>query len=136
MRRPLFLLKTELYFLPLLRIGGNRGQFSRMFLYFLRLLFVLLLFVLMFYSIISARSILYFPTITSARSAERRHFVDNAAIEARNAYRRKWYRENKEKVRKQQMRYWTRKAAQLTAKDAAQEDAQKGKAKHEQTRIY
>ena len=62
-------------------------------------------------------------------SAERRHFVDSAAIEARNAYRRKWYRENKDKVKAQQERYWIRKAAQLTAKDAAQKDAQKGTTK-------
>ncbi len=92
-------------------------------------MFVFLLFILVFYSIISARSILYFVTITSARSAERRHFVDSAAIEARNAYRRKWYRKNKDKVKAQQERYWIRKAAQLTAKDAAQKDAQKGTAK-------
>ena len=55
--------------------------------------------------------------------------MDSAAIEARNAYRRKWYRKNKDKVKAQQERYWIRKAAQLTAKDAAQKDAQKGTAK-------
>ena len=55
--------------------------------------------------------------------------MDNAAIEARNAYRRKWYRANKDKVKAQQERYWIRKAAQITAKDAAQDDAQKGKAR-------
>ena len=33
------------------------------------------------------------------------------AKEARRAYKRKWSRENRDKVRAQQERYWTRKAA-------------------------
>ena len=39
------------------------------------------------------------------------------ALAARRAYKRKWARENKDKVKAQQERYWTKKAA------AAQEPA-------------
>lgn len=37
--------------------------------------------------------------------------MNEQAAEARRAYKRKWARENKDKVKAQQERYWTRKAA-------------------------
>jgi len=36
--------------------------------------------------------------------------MTDEAREARNAYRREWYRKNKDKHRQQQERYWQRKA--------------------------
>lgn len=36
--------------------------------------------------------------------------MNEQAAEARRAYKRKWARENPDKVRAQQERYWTRKA--------------------------
>ena len=41
--------------------------------------------------------------------------MSEAAREARNAYKRKWARENPEKVRAQQERYWNKKALQAEA---------------------
>lgn len=40
-----------------------------------------------------------------------------AAREARNAYRRKWARENPDRIREQQRRYWEKKAAAAAAED-------------------
>ena len=42
-----------------------------------------------------------------------------AAKAARNAYRREWYKRNKEKVKKQQADYWERKA-----QEAAEEESE------------
>ena len=39
------------------------------------------------------------------------------AKEARNAYRREWYRNNKDKVKAQHERYWAKKAAEMKAKE-------------------
>ena len=36
--------------------------------------------------------------------------MDEKALEARRAYKRKWARENPDKVRAQQERYWKKKA--------------------------
>ena len=50
------------------------------------------------------------------------------AIEARRAYKRKWAKENRDKIRKQQERYWTKRAeaesraAKATAKDMTPEE--------------
>ncbi len=38
--------------------------------------------------------------------------MNEKAIEARRAYKRKWAKEHPEKVREHQERYWTKKAAQ------------------------
>lgn len=43
------------------------------------------------------------------------------AAEARRAYKRKWQRENRDKVKAQQERYWTRKAAAKAAETASEE---------------
>lgn len=42
--------------------------------------------------------------------------------DARNAYRRDWAKNNPDKVRAQQLRYWQRKAAAAEAKAAASKD--------------
>lgn len=39
--------------------------------------------------------------------------MDNAARDARNAYRREWYRKNKDKAKAQQEKYWERKAQKI-----------------------
>ena len=44
--------------------------------------------------------------------------MNEQAKAARNAYKRKWAQENRDKVRAQQMRYWTKKAAQAAEKAA------------------
>lgn len=41
--------------------------------------------------------------------------MDNAAREAMNAYRREWYRKNKDKAKAQRERYWRKKAEKLNA---------------------
>ncbi len=41
--------------------------------------------------------------------------MNEQAAEARRAYKRKWARENRDKVKAQQERYWTRKAAEAAA---------------------
>ena len=46
--------------------------------------------------------------------------MTEAAKEARRAYRRKWNRENKDKVKEAQRRYWERKAA--AAREQAEQD--------------
>lgn len=44
------------------------------------------------------------------------------AREARNAYRREWYRKNKDKAKAIQQRYWLKKARQADAADAETAD--------------
>lgn len=44
------------------------------------------------------------------------------AKEARNAYRREWYRNNKDKVKAQHERYWAKKAAEMKAKEERAND--------------
>ena len=39
--------------------------------------------------------------------------MDEKALEARRAYKRKWARENQDKIKAQQERYWKKKAVQL-----------------------
>lgn len=46
--------------------------------------------------------------------------MTNAAAEARRAYKRKWAQDNPDKVKAQQERYWTKKAAELEAEQAAE----------------
>ena len=41
--------------------------------------------------------------------------MDDAAREARNAYRRKWYAENKDRQREYTRRYWERQAKKTFA---------------------
>ena len=38
--------------------------------------------------------------------------MTDAATKARNAYRREWAKKNPDKVKAQQQRYWTKKAAE------------------------
>lgn len=47
--------------------------------------------------------------------------MDEKALEARRAYKRKWARENRDKVRAAQERYWKKKAAEqeVTEDEAA-----------------
>lgn len=40
------------------------------------------------------------------------NIMTEEARQARNAYKRKWYRENPDKVKAQQERYWNKKALQ------------------------
>lgn len=47
--------------------------------------------------------------------------MNNAALAARRAYKRKWAKENPDKVRAQQERYWTKKAAELS-EDSLQDE--------------
>lgn len=46
------------------------------------------------------------------------------AKEARRAYRRKWQRDNADKVRAYQARYWERKAAEAAAEQQTDEPQQ------------
>ena len=41
--------------------------------------------------------------------------MNDAAAEARRAYKRKWAKEDPESVKKSQEKYWTRKAAEMAA---------------------
>lgn len=50
--------------------------------------------------------------------------MNEAAKEARRAYKRKWQRENPDKVKAQQERYWNKKAAAAAAEKQAQEDGE------------
>jgi len=43
--------------------------------------------------------------------------MSEAAREARNAYKRKWAKENPDKVKAANRRYWERKAQALTAEE-------------------
>lgn len=45
--------------------------------------------------------------------------MNEQAAAARRAYKRKWARENRDKVKAQQERYWTRKAAEDAGKPAS-----------------
>lgn len=45
--------------------------------------------------------------------------MNEKATAARRAYKRKWAKANPEKVRAQQERYWTKKAAQAAAEEPA-----------------
>ena len=54
--------------------------------------------------------------------------MNEKAIEARRAYQREWQRKNRDKVRAQQERYWTKKAGILTDQAAAPAEAAQGKA--------
>ena len=46
--------------------------------------------------------------------------TDNAAAEARRAYKREWARKNPDKVKAAQERYWKKKAAQIQERQEAQ----------------
>jgi hypothetical protein len=48
--------------------------------------------------------------------------MNEKAIEARRAYKRKWAQDNPDKVKAQQTRYWEKKAAQA---EQAQQEPQK-----------
>lgn len=45
--------------------------------------------------------------------------MDEKAKELRREYKRQWYKNNKDKVRASQKRYWEKKAAELEAQEAA-----------------
>lgn len=47
--------------------------------------------------------------------------MSNAAREAQNAYKRAWYKNNRDKQREYNARYWERKAAQQQAQPERQE---------------
>ncbi len=49
--------------------------------------------------------------------------MTDAAKEARRAYKRKWARENPDKIRAQQERYWSKRAEADAAAAAQQETA-------------
>ena len=53
----------------------------------------------------------------------RRAIMNEQAAAARRAYKRKWARENRDKIREYQDRYWTRKAAEAAAADQRDEPA-------------
>lgn len=48
--------------------------------------------------------------------------LSEAANEARKEYRRKWQREHPEKVREYTRRYWEKKAAEIQASEAAEQN--------------
>lgn len=48
------------------------------------------------------------------------------AIEARRAYKRKWAKENPDKVKKHQERFWTKKAAEAQENEPPEEPAPEG----------
>ena len=51
--------------------------------------------------------------------------MDKEAREARNAYRREYYRKNRKKIQEQQEAYWHRKGQQMKAeKESARKDAE------------
>ena len=52
-------------------------------------------------------------------------YMNDRARTARNAYRRQWARDNKEKIRAQQERYWEKKAEQLETQKANDQPAEK-----------
>ena len=49
--------------------------------------------------------------------------MNEAAKEARRAYKRKWQQENRDKVKKYQADYWNRKAAKAAAEADADTEA-------------
>lgn len=48
--------------------------------------------------------------------------MNEKAIEARRAYKREWAKNNRDKVRAQQERYWARKAAAAESSDKPEAD--------------
>ena len=52
--------------------------------------------------------------------------MTDAAAEARRAYKRKWAKENPDKIRAQQERYWNKRAAEMQAADENAETAAEG----------
>ncbi len=50
--------------------------------------------------------------------------MNDKAREMRLQYRRKWYRENKEKVKAYQERYWAKKAAEAEATNQAETESE------------
>ena len=48
--------------------------------------------------------------------------MNELAIAARRAYKRKWQRENPEKVKEYQERYWTKKAVEAAAAEKAAQE--------------
>lgn len=50
------------------------------------------------------------------QDVSRKKSIADAGREARNAYKREWYRKNKEKQREYERRYWNRKADSDTQK--------------------
>ena len=55
--------------------------------------------------------------------------MNEKAKEARRAYKRKWARENPEKVKEYQARYWEKKAKAAAAAEAAVDPAEQEAAK-------
>lgn len=47
--------------------------------------------------------------------------MNKQAIEARRAYKRKWAKDNPEKIKAQQERYWSKKAEQAAAEQAQEQ---------------
>lgn len=54
--------------------------------------------------------------------------MNEAAAEARRAYRREWARKNPDKIRAQQERYWAKKAAKAEQAERAEQAAAPTKA--------
>ena len=52
--------------------------------------------------------------------------LSDKARELHNAYQRKWRRKNPEKLKEYNMRYWEKKAAQLTPEQQARELKEQG----------
>lgn len=50
--------------------------------------------------------------------------MNEAAKEARRAYKRKWQRENADKVKRYQENYWSRKAQEAAQQQTAEEPQQ------------
>lgn len=48
--------------------------------------------------------------------------ITDEAKELRNEYRRRWYRENRDKVKAQQIRYWEKKARERNTNDKTKDD--------------
>ena len=47
--------------------------------------------------------------------------MNKQAIEARRAYKRKWAKDNPEKIKAQQERYWSKKAEQAAAEQTQEQ---------------
>lgn len=52
--------------------------------------------------------------------------MNTKAIEARRAYKRKWAKENPDKVQAQQERYWMKKAAEAKETEPPEDPAPEG----------
>ena len=57
---------------------------------------------------------------TNTKTQRRNEFMNEKAKEARRAYKRKWYQENKDKVKAYNAKYWSKKAAELKAQQPAE----------------